>query len=174
MEIDEIIKKFESIGINLGVDADEELTVDAPFHLLTSEVFQEINKHRSEIIHYFSNQSKTIPMTYDQQEIWTAEQLSSDSGSIYNLTSGFELKGALNVLHLKESIQELVNRHEALRTIPNDDGETQTILGNLLIDLPSIDYSKLSDEEKNIHRAAQIAVLGDLHDRIDRAVFDAQ
>lgn len=150
MEIDGIIKKFESMGIKLGIDANNELAVDAPFHLLTPDIFQEINGHRLAIIDYFANQSKTIPMTYDQQEIWTAEQLSADSESIYNLTFGFELKGTLNVANLKEAINQLINRHEALRTIPNIDGETQEVLTTLSIDLPETDLSALSDAEKKI------------------------
>jgi amino acid adenylation domain-containing protein/non-ribosomal peptide synthase protein (TIGR01720 family) len=56
-----------------------------------------------------------IPLSYAQQRLWFLDQLESNSAS-YNLSVGLRLVGTLNVAALKQSLEEISDRHEALRT----------------------------------------------------------
>jgi amino acid adenylation domain-containing protein/non-ribosomal peptide synthase protein (TIGR01720 family) len=56
-----------------------------------------------------------IPLSYAQQRLWFLDQLESNSAS-YNLSVGLRLVGTLNVAALEQSLEEISDRHEALRT----------------------------------------------------------
>ena len=79
----------------------------------------------------------------------------------------------------KADLAKLGDRLDAFRAarIADVPGLTMTKLYNALERAREVegapDAPSLSDAEKELHRAAQIAVLKDLHDRIDRAVFEA-
>ena len=54
------------------------------------------------------------PLSFAQKRIWFLHQF--DSGNAYNELSSVHLKGSLNVEALEKSLNEIVRRHEALRT----------------------------------------------------------
>ena len=54
------------------------------------------------------------PLSFAQQRLWFLHQF--DSGNAYNEISSVHLKGSLNVEALEKSLNEIVRRHEALRT----------------------------------------------------------
>ncbi|HEV7395286.1 MAG TPA: amino acid adenylation domain-containing protein, partial [Pyrinomonadaceae bacterium] len=56
-----------------------------------------------------------LPLSYAQQRLWYLNQLNPDSGS-YNLLTMVELSGLLDVEILKRSLNEVIRRHEVLRT----------------------------------------------------------
>ncbi|WP_191761493.1 non-ribosomal peptide synthetase [Komarekiella delphini-convector] len=56
-----------------------------------------------------------LPLSYAQQRLWFLDQLQPDSGS-YNMPLTLHLVGTLNQPALKQSLQEIIRRHEALRT----------------------------------------------------------
>ncbi|MEL6161695.1 MAG: condensation domain-containing protein, partial [Cyanobacteria bacterium J06627_32] len=53
--------------------------------------------------------------TFSQRRLWFLEQLNGSS-ALYNLRRTFKLTGSLNQAVLEEAINEIVSRHEALRT----------------------------------------------------------
>jgi amino acid adenylation domain-containing protein/non-ribosomal peptide synthase protein (TIGR01720 family) len=83
-----------------------------------------------------------LPLSFAQQRLWFLDQLEPNS-SRYNIFGAGHLKGALNVDALKYSVNEIVRRHEALRTtFALVDGEpVQIIAGVLDLGLPVIDLS---------------------------------
>ncbi|MEH1827041.1 MAG: amino acid adenylation domain-containing protein [Nostoc sp.] len=56
-----------------------------------------------------------IPLSYAQQRLWFLDQLESNNAS-YNTSIGLRLVGTLNVAALEQSLKELIDRHEVLRT----------------------------------------------------------
>jgi len=88
--------------------------------------------------------SKQLPLLEGQTEIWLAAMLSDDANRAFNLTNILRLNGALDVACAKEAIQELVNRHEALRTHINEDGSGQTICNKLQVSVAVHDLSVLA------------------------------
>ena len=56
-----------------------------------------------------------LPLSFAQRRLWLLDQL-LPSGSVYNLPRVVRLRGALDVEALGRAFNELVSRHEALRT----------------------------------------------------------
>ena len=70
-----------------------------------------------------------VPLSFAQQRLWFLDQYGSNN-SVYNISSALRLKGALDVAALEHSLNEIVRRHETLRTRfvavqgePRQDGE---------------------------------------------------
>ena len=59
--------------------------------------------------------SKVFPLSFEQQRLWFFNQLAPDS-PFYNIPYVVHLEGQLQVVALEQSINEIVRRHEALRT----------------------------------------------------------
>jgi amino acid adenylation domain-containing protein len=55
------------------------------------------------------------PLSFAQQRLWFLEQLSPGS-AVYNIPEALRLHGTLDIAALERSLQEIVRRHEALRT----------------------------------------------------------
>ena len=55
------------------------------------------------------------PISYAQQRLWFLDQL-EPGNPVYNLPAGVRLKGALQLSALERSLNEIIRRHEALRT----------------------------------------------------------
>ena len=106
--------------------------------------------------------NEALPLSFAQQRLWFLDQL-DPSNPFYNISSAILLKGSLNVPILEQSFQEIVQRHEALRTsFINVNGEpVQVIAPALNITLPVLDLQKLSLEE----REAEARRLNHLHAR---------
>ena len=62
-----------------------------------------------------------LPPSYAQQRLWFAHQLDKTS-SAYNIMKTISIKGSLNAQALERSINEVVARHEVLRTSFEEEG----------------------------------------------------
>ncbi|HVF55927.1 MAG TPA: amino acid adenylation domain-containing protein, partial [Pyrinomonadaceae bacterium] len=58
---------------------------------------------------------RALPLSFGQQRLWFLNQLEPDS-SLYNISGGVRLTGALDIGALERTLSEVVRRHEALRT----------------------------------------------------------
>ena len=87
--------------------------------------------------------------SFSQEQIWLLDQL--DPGNIsYNISFANRLKGRLDLASLERSLQEVVARHEALRTIfVNKEGQPQPVLVNFLrLVVPLVDLRQIPEEER--------------------------
>jgi NRPS condensation-like uncharacterized protein len=64
-----------------------------------------------------------IPLSFSQERLWFIDRL--EGSSQYHLPVVLRLKGNLNKDALAKSIQEIVNRHEVLRTVIRQQAEGQ-------------------------------------------------
>ncbi|MHC5933184.1 non-ribosomal peptide synthetase [Nostoc sp.] len=90
----------------------------------------------------------TAPATESQKEIWASVQMGDSANCAYNESQSLRLKGNLDVEALQSAVQQLVQRHEALRTTFSTDGNTLCILASLKIEIPIIDLSGLEPQEQ--------------------------
>ncbi|MGL5939583.1 MAG: amino acid adenylation domain-containing protein [Waterburya sp.] len=90
-----------------------------------------------------------LSLSYAQQRLWFLQQLEPDN-PFYNIPSALRLRGCLNVPILENCFNQIIQRHEILRTkFTSIDGQPrQIITPELNITLPVIDLSNLSAKEK--------------------------
>src|SRR5215471_796156 len=92
------------------------------------------------------NRGTTAPLSYAQQRIWFLEKLVAGN-PFYNESSAVRFSFAIDRNALERSLNEIVNRHDALRTnFEESDGEPiQRVLPALTLELPLIDLSHLPE-----------------------------
>ncbi|MBD2040609.1 non-ribosomal peptide synthetase [Microcoleus sp. FACHB-672] len=97
-----------------------------------------------------------LPTSFAQQRLWFLDQFESGN-SFYNLPAAVQLKGRVNIPVLEESFQEIVRRHEALRTgFTLEDGQpVQVIYPNVDLKLQIVDFTQI----QNPHPQIQTAIL---------------
>jgi amino acid adenylation domain-containing protein/non-ribosomal peptide synthase protein (TIGR01720 family) len=101
------------------------------------------------------------PVSFSQQRMWFLDQLAPGSPT-YNLRVLLRLSGPLDRPALARSFQEVVHRHEVLRTAFREEGgvPVQVVLPHLDLPLPSIDLSALPAplrQEESQRRTREIA-----------------
>ncbi len=97
-----------------------------------------------------ADRSEPLPLSFVQERLWFLEQLAPGS-PIYNLSGTVLLNGDLNVNALQDSFQDVISRHEVLRTtFTSKNGEpVQRIKTDLDIKLPVVDLSGKSKAEQD-------------------------
>lgn len=95
------------------------------------------------------NTTKLLPLTEGQKEVWVSHNLHEEAAKSFNLGTEIKLNGSVDVKQLKLAIYDLVDRHEALRTSIEPDGKQQKIHSKIDFDIPFLDWSGLSEEDRN-------------------------
>ena len=92
-----------------------------------------------------------------QQRLWFLDQLEPGSFA-YNLCSATQLTGRLDVPALHRSFNEIIMRHEALRTVFKAvDGEPlQIILPSLTLELPIVDLRGIASDTERDHELRRL------------------
>src|SRR6185295_20184658 len=95
-----------------------------------------------------NTQNYVFPVSFAQQRLWFLDQLEPGS-PFYNLPQVISIKGDLNVDALQRTLNEIVRRHETLRTAFADgpDGLTQIVAKSLEITVPVHDLTALAASE---------------------------
>jgi amino acid adenylation domain-containing protein len=93
--------------------------------------------------------SENIPLSFAQQRLWILDRLEPNS-STYNIPSALRLKGPLDTDALEQSLNEIVRRHEALRTTFSmvEGQPVQRIALSLSLPLSMIDLSQFPQSQR--------------------------
>jgi amino acid adenylation domain-containing protein len=93
--------------------------------------------------------SSHLPLSFAQTRLWFLEQLQPNS-ALYHIPRALQLNGTLNYEALKLALNQIVARHESLRTtfVTQDGTPMQVIASNKTVELPVIDLSQLTEPEK--------------------------
>lgn len=94
------------------------------------------------------SQTSPAPLSFAQQRLWFLYQLDPTS-TAYNVSGFLRFTGSLNVTALEHSLNEIVQRHESLRTtFKMIEGQpVQVIAPFLSIVLPTVDLQKLQKNQ---------------------------
>jgi amino acid adenylation domain-containing protein len=107
-----------------------------------------------------------FPASFAQQRLWFLDQFEPGS-PLYNIFSAVRMQGALHMTALEQSLQEVVQRHEALRTtlVAIDGTPAQVINPCMHIPLAKVDLQELSrtDQEAETVRLASEAAQQPFH-----------
>jgi amino acid adenylation domain-containing protein len=90
--------------------------------------------------------SAVLPLTEPQREMWTAAQMGDDASCAYNLCYALVLRGPLSQESMQRALQQVVDRHDALRVTIDANGERQKISPSSQIALPLTDLSQQSPQ----------------------------
>jgi len=95
------------------------------------------------------DRSQPLPLSFAQQRLWFLDQLEPGS-PLYNIPEAVQLSGPLDIHALERSINELIRRHEGLRTsfVTGSGGTAQVIVDNVPRALAVEDLTTLAEETR--------------------------
>jgi len=98
-----------------------------------------------------SNVSKSTRVSYAQERLWFLDQLESGNTAC-NIPAAYRLEGSLDVDALEWSLNEIVQRHEVLRTTFEavDGRPVQVIAPELSLTLPVEDLRRFPESEREV------------------------
>jgi amino acid adenylation domain-containing protein len=162
----ELFERILALGGKLWIDGDA-LRYSAPRGALSAELLQALRSRKEALREWLRRRvdpgpqptptipraprAGRIPLSFAQQRLWFVDQL--DPGqSVYNLATALRLSGRLDVGALRRSCDEIVRRHEALRTTFGDErGEPfQRIHDPAPVALATTDLSALPDAAREL------------------------
>ncbi|MBD1865229.1 MULTISPECIES: non-ribosomal peptide synthetase [Trichocoleus] len=151
--------------------------VEVPLrHLFNAPTIAELGKHLEAVgverspldtIQPIPRTEKLL-LSFAQQRLWFLDQLVPNS-AFYNIPQALQLNGSLNVAAFEQSLNEIVQRHESLKTtFAAVDGQPfQVIAPTLNVPLPVIDLRSLPQHQREI--AAQSHVIAAAQQPFDLA-----
>ncbi|MGD7376158.1 amino acid adenylation domain-containing protein, partial [Ralstonia pseudosolanacearum] len=94
--------------------------------------------------------AERYPLVPAQKGIWFECQISHEAALSYNTTTVLGLRGALDHAALARALQQVVDRHAALHSVVEADGEHQRVLPAVEVGLPVVDFSREADRDAAI------------------------
>jgi amino acid adenylation domain-containing protein len=103
----------------------------------------------AELLRKKANKKRSFPLSFAQQRLWFLDQLVPNN-SFYNIPVALRLKGRLDVESLQRTFDEIVRRHESLRTrFGSVEGRpVQIISSEQEMNLKLVDLSSFSSAER--------------------------
>ncbi|MHC5744028.1 MAG: amino acid adenylation domain-containing protein [Nostoc sp.] len=165
MNIQQLVVDLSKQGVKLWVEG-EQLRVNAPKGVLTLETRDLLANHKAELILLLHKKNadtdtdfplikaerpQNLPLSFAQERLWLLNQLEPDNPS-YNEQAALKLHGKLNVVALEQSLNKIIDRHEALRTNFRTINEqpVQIITDSLNLNVPIVDLTELPASEREI------------------------
>jgi amino acid adenylation domain-containing protein/FkbH-like protein len=104
------------------------------------------------------SREKPLPLSFSQQRLWFLDQL-EPGNPMYNVAYVTRMSGPVNAQALEDSLNEIVRRHESLRTTFQslDDQPVQVIAPKLRLKLRVLDASHLASLEECENEARKLA-----------------
>ena len=100
--------------------------------------------------------ARVIPSTELQREVWLAANLGTEASLACNESITLRLRGTLDRGALNGALQDVTDRHDALRANFSADGETFCVRDGHRIDLPLVDLSMLAAAERDAALTAHL------------------
>ena len=169
----EFLSYLRSLGVRLDVN-EGQLRCNASPGILTSALRQEIAERKIEIIAFLQQTSQVtdsshsliksvsrtgyLSLSYGQEMMWFWFQLIPEN-PLYNWQVSLQLEGLLNVQVLEKSFNEIIRRHENLRTTftARDGKPIQVIHPVAKLNLSIIEIHSLPQEAK-LAQLKQLAI----------------
>ncbi|MBC7913798.1 MAG: AMP-binding protein, partial [Pyrinomonadaceae bacterium] len=140
---------------------------------INPDLLNEIKVNKEQIINFLSNENwklnrvnigdkitridstdrpTRIPLSFSQERLWFIDQL--DGSLQYHITAVLRLRGKLNVSALENSLKQIVNRHEVLRTVYREEnGEPYQVIKPLdSWNLNIVDDLQLQDDSAALQK----------------------
>jgi iturin family lipopeptide synthetase A len=99
---------------------------------------------------------QTLPLTESAQGLWYLCTRDPAASRAYHESITLSLKGALNEAALRRALQTLIDRHDALRIVVQEDGQSQTVLAKSDLVMTFTDCSQLAPEAARAEAALKL------------------
>ncbi len=170
----ELFSRLRTLGVNISLDG-EALKVSAPKGAITAELRQEITARKPEMVLFLRTLLRTarsselsiarrdpaspVPLSSSQQRLWFLHHL-DDGRASYNIPAVLRMTGLLDVAALEKAVQNIIVRHENLRTrFVEQDGQPAAVIDKELSwNLEQLDLRNLDSSERDglsMSRAAE-------------------
>jgi hypothetical protein len=96
-----------------------------------------------------AEQSRLFPLSFAQQRLWLLDRLQPGNPA-FNLSAAVRVTGQLDTSVVAASFNEIVRRHETLRTTfwQSNGRPVQRLVPHLTLDVPVVDLSGLSVDQQ--------------------------
>ncbi|HEY0737985.1 MAG TPA: amino acid adenylation domain-containing protein [Herpetosiphonaceae bacterium] len=177
MTVIELLNHLRQLNIELWVE-DDRLRFRAPPGVLTPDLRAMLAEHKAQVIAFLklvqdsAQQSGPIPLSFAQQRLWFLDQLHPNS-TAYTVPLVARLTGTLDVAALRQSLDEIVRRHEVLRTtFTLVDGQPAQIIASAESEISRISFAQI--DLSDVPTTEQDAVVQDRVHREFQQPFDLQ
>ena len=161
MITEQFLANLQAKGVKIWIDGDQ-LGCRAPKGVMTADIQQELKKRKTEILAFLKeaqtatqsnsfplvpvSRDEELPLSFSQQRMWFLYQLDKES-PFYNESLQVRIVGKLSVTALEQSINEIICRHEALRTsfAVREGIPFQAIASTVTINIPVVDLQGLPE-----------------------------
>jgi len=135
-----------------GVDLPLKTLFDRPTVALLAESIQAalLSEHHFEALPLVAvSRTEPLRVSFAEQRLWFLDQL-EPGRSFSNIPAGVRLLGRLDSDALKRSIDEVINRHENLRTTFGTDGgrPTRVVAPAMSLSIPMVDLTDLPEPKR--------------------------
>ncbi|HYD78355.1 MAG TPA: amino acid adenylation domain-containing protein [Paucimonas sp.] len=157
----ELLDFLTAHEIGLEIEGDK-LRCKAPRGFLTPELLEGLKRHKQEIIAILQGTPPDadaiprrpasldhVPLSFSQRQLWFLDQL-APGNPFYNNPVAIGVQGKLDVAMLERSLNDVIRRHEALRTtFSSVEGEPmQHIHADAAARIEVVDLSALPEQER--------------------------
>lgn len=165
----DFLTRLRELGVKLWLEGDA-LRYQAPKGVISSELLGEISKRKSEVISFLKHINiemktnkepipsvsrdcgKELTLSFSQQSMWFFDRFTMGN-PVFNICNAVRMSGILHKDKVVKALNELVARHESLRTtFENIDGKpVQVIHAAFCIEFQEIDLSSIPENELENH-----------------------
>lgn len=169
--IKDVVKRLSELEVTVYLDGGKLKTRSLPGRI-NDEVKNLIRENKQGIIDFLemlednkqpvdsisprNSEEQFLPLSYSQQRLWLIDRMNGSSAE-YNMPIKLRVRGQIELDRIEQSLREVIQRHESLRTIYIEkNGEPkQSLNENYQFDLLIHDFSEQSETERtgNIEQA---------------------
>jgi len=165
-QVTKLLANLGQLGIKLWVEG-ENLRFKAPQGALTPELKAALSAQKNVLMEMLRTHSASgasvapsiqpraatgeSPLSFSQERLWLIEQLEPDNAA-YNIFDAIQIEGKLNFSALEQAVNEIILRHEVLRTIfiSREGKPSQTVLQSVVLKLCIFDLEALPEDRQKL------------------------
>ncbi|MEC9376319.1 MAG: amino acid adenylation domain-containing protein [Pseudomonadota bacterium] len=160
-----LLAKARAAGVRISPNGNQ-LKLRASKGAIKKELIEEIKANKEELLILLSktinnskviipkvDRSKALAPSFAQQRLWFLDELDPES-SIYNISYRLGLEGKLDKERLQDALDQIIVRHESLRTVFRRQGDklTQVILSSMPCPIEHIKTEDVSAHKNDLEK----------------------
>ena len=169
MNIAALLAELRRLDVRLKLDGDR-LQISAPKGALDAEMRAELKERKEEILTFLRSASRSrgaeferhegeqAPVSFGQRRLWFLDQF-SQGGAVYSIPGAVRLRGSLQAVALRKTLDQILERHAVLRTtFHEDNGEIVQKIGpiqSMALTMVDLRDREVAEREQEISRIVE-------------------